>query len=79
MPTHVFRTPIHLGPPLQVRLTEEDTEYCVYCVKHVFDAAVVFQFNCTNTIAEQILESVTVLMDMAEAVSACKPAACYTC
>lgn len=41
----------------------------MYCVKHVFDAAVVFQFNCTNTIAEQILESVTVLMDMAEAVS----------
>ncbi len=51
-----------------VRLTEEDTEYAVFCVKHIYESHIVFQFNCTNTIAEQILEDVTVAMDLAEAV-----------
>lgn len=50
-----------------VRLTEEDTEYNIYCVKHVFESHIVFQFNCSNTIAEQVLEEVTVAMDLAEA------------
>ena len=55
----------------QVRLTEEDTEYAIYVVKHVFDGHVVFQFNCTNTIPEQVLEGVSVALDLADAVSAC--------
>ncbi|KAF5841268.1 hypothetical protein DUNSADRAFT_13722 [Dunaliella salina] len=38
-------------PP--VRLTEEDTEYNIFCVKHIFEEHVVFQFDCTNTISEQ--------------------------
>ncbi len=53
-----------------MRLTEEDTEYAVFCVKHVYEGHLVFQFNCTNTIAEQVLEDVSVAMDLAEAVSA---------
>ena len=44
----------------QVQLTEDDTEYCVVAVKHMFGSAIVFQFTCTNTVAEQVLESVTV-------------------
>ena len=52
-----------------VRLTEEDTEYSVFAIKHVYDAHVVVQFNCTNTIQEQVLEGVTVAMDLADAVS----------
>lgn len=52
-----------------MRLTEEDTEYSIFCVKHIFDEHVVFQFNCTNTIPEQVLEAVNVVMDLAEAVS----------
>ncbi len=51
-----------------VRLTEEDTEYCVMCVKHIYEGHVVFQFDCTNTIQEQVLESATVVMDLADAV-----------
>eukprot|EP00798_Chlamydomonas_sp_ICE-L_P030905 gene30905-35958_t len=48
----------HLGGDIfkscePVRLTEEDTEYAVFAVKHIFDSHIVFQFNCTNTIAEQ--------------------------
>ncbi|KAG2486424.1 hypothetical protein HYH03_014871 [Edaphochlamys debaryana] len=50
-----------------VALTEKDTEYSVFCVKHVYEGHVVFQFNCTNTIAEQVLEDVSVAMDLAEA------------
>lgn len=50
-----------------VRLTEEDTEYKVYCIKHIYDSHIVFQFDCSNTIAEQILENVSVVMDLAEA------------
>jgi len=49
------------------RLTEEETEYIVTCIKHVFEAHVVFQFNCTNTISEQVLENVSVTMDLADA------------
>ena len=53
-----------------IQLTEEETEYMVVVVKHVFDEHIVFQFNCTNTVKEQILEGVSITMDLAEAVSA---------
>ncbi|MBA0562159.1 hypothetical protein Golob_007229, partial [Gossypium lobatum] len=39
-----------------VELTEAETEYAVNAVKHIFDGHVVFQYNCTNTIPEQLLE-----------------------
>eukprot|EP00958_Prasinococcus_capsulatus_P009771 scaffold950_cov340-Prasinococcus_capsulatus_cf.AAC.4 len=38
----------------------------VRCVKHVFPEHMVFQFNCTNTIVEQQLTNVSVLMDFSE-------------
>ena len=41
-----------------VELTEAETEYAVNVVKHIFDRHVVFQYNCTNTIPEQLLEDV---------------------
>eukprot|EP00898_Chlorokybus_atmophyticus_P002159 jgi/Chlat1/2944/Chrsp2S04678 len=50
-----------------VPLTEAETEYNVSCIKHVFPSHIVFQFNCTNTIQEQVLEKVQVIMDLAEA------------
>ena len=53
---------------VQVQLTEEETEYSVVAVKHVFDAAIALQFTCSNTVAEQILENVTVAVDLADAV-----------
>lgn len=58
----------HLAPLVFDRLTEEDTEYVIHAIKHVFPSHLVVQFNCTNTIKEQRLENVTVLMDLAEAV-----------
>ncbi|WOL10874.1 hypothetical protein Cni_G19633 [Canna indica] len=50
-----------------VELTEAETEYSVNVVKHIFDGHVVFQYNCTNTIPEQLLQMVTVFVDASEA------------
>ncbi|KAJ1925352.1 coatomer subunit gamma [Tieghemiomyces parasiticus] len=43
-------------------LTEAETEYVVRCTKHIFRAHVVFQFDCTNTIPDQLLENALVVM-----------------
>ncbi|KAJ1704739.1 hypothetical protein LUZ63_004518 [Rhynchospora breviuscula] len=50
-----------------VELTEAETEYAVSVVKHIYDGHVILQFNCSNTIPEQLLENVTVLIDASEA------------
>ncbi|KAI8027574.1 Coatomer subunit gamma-2 [Camellia lanceoleosa] len=50
-----------------VELTEAETGYVVNAVKHIFDRHVVFQYNCTNTIPEQLLENVTVILDASDA------------
>ncbi|GAB2222537.1 hypothetical protein Droror1_Dr00016655 [Drosera rotundifolia] len=48
-------------------LTEAETEYAVNVVKHIFDEHIVFQYNCTNTIPEQLLENVAVIIDASDA------------
>lgn len=59
-----------LGPLFKssspVSLTESETEYVVKCVKHVFGRHVVLQFDCTNTLNDQILEHVRVAVEPAE-------------
>ncbi len=57
--------PVHKSAPA-VELTEAETEYAVACVKHVFAHHVVFQFKCANTIEEQVLEDVSVGMELIE-------------
>ncbi|KAI8055495.1 adaptin N terminal region-domain-containing protein [Syncephalis plumigaleata] len=49
-----------------VALTESETEYIVSCVRHVFSEYIVFQFDCTNTINDQLLENVIVQMEALE-------------
>jgi coatomer protein complex subunit gamma len=49
-----------------VPLTESETEYVVTCVKHIFEKHVVLQFTVQNTIEEQRLDNVTVLIDDSE-------------
>ena len=46
-----------------MELTEAETEYAVNVIKHIFDRHVVFQYNCTNTIPEQLLEDVMNIID----------------
>lgn len=48
---------------LPVELTESETEYVVRCVKHTYSRYIVFQFDCTNTLNDQVLEKVTVGME----------------
>lgn len=51
-----------LGPLFKssdlVQLTEAETEYVVRCVKHTFARHMVFQFDCTNTLNDQLLQKV---------------------
>ncbi|KAI9506836.1 coatomer subunit gamma [Coemansia spiralis] len=49
-----------------VDLTEAETEYVVRCIKHVYDGHIVFQFDVTNTIPEQVLEQIEVAMEPEE-------------
>ncbi|KAJ1951380.1 coatomer subunit gamma [Linderina macrospora] len=47
-------------------LTEAETEYGVQCIKHIYSNHIVFQFDITNTIPEQVLEQVEVAMEPEE-------------
>lgn len=47
-----------------IELTESETEYVVNCVKHIYKEHVVFQFNVTNNMEDQLLENVTVEMEI---------------
>jgi len=50
-----------------IQLVESEAEYIVTCVKHTFPNHIVFQFDCGNTIPEQVVEGVSISMDLAEA------------
>lgn len=45
-----------------IELTESETEYVIHCIKHTFAKHIVFQFNCTNTLNDQLLENVHMIM-----------------
>lgn len=57
--------PLHKSSP-SVQLTENETEYTVQCVKHCYTGHMVFQFDCVNTLSEQLLENVRVELQPAE-------------
>ncbi|XP_076248616.1 coat protein (coatomer) gamma isoform X2 [Calliopsis andreniformis] len=44
-------------------LTESETEYNVKCIKHTFTELLVLQFDCVNTLSDQLLEDVRVAID----------------
>jgi coatomer protein complex subunit gamma len=60
----------HLGPLFKssntIELTEPETEYVVRCTKHIFSNYIVFQFDCTNTLNDQLLEKVVVKMETSD-------------
>lgn len=59
---------VRLGPPFKtaepVELTEPETEYRVRCIKHVYGRNLVLQFECVNTLPDQLLEGVRVKLDV---------------
>lgn len=82
-----------LGPLFKssepVQLTEAETEYVVRCIKHTFAGHMVFQFDCTNTLNDQLLQRVLVQMEPSEAYEVVhhvpapslhynQPSSCYT-
>uniref|UniRef100_A0A669BT14 Coatomer subunit gamma n=1 Tax=Oreochromis niloticus TaxID=8128 RepID=A0A669BT14_ORENI len=82
-----------LGPLFKssepVQLTEAETEYVVRCIKHTFAGHMVFQFDCTNTLNDQLLQKVLVQMEPSEAYEVVQyvpapslpysqPGSCYT-
>ena len=60
----------HLGPLFKssapIDLTEADVEYNVKCIKHTFSNYIVFQFDCVNTLNDQLLEKVTIRIDSSD-------------
>ena len=44
--------------------SESETEYNVRCIKHIFPAHVVLQFDCTNTLDDQLLEGVQATLEL---------------
>lgn len=61
---------LKLGPlfksSLPIELTESETEFVVRCIKHTFSNHIVLQFDCTNTLSDQVLENVYVQVEPSE-------------
>lgn len=47
-------------------LTESETEYNVKCIKHTFADLLILQFDCINTLSDQLLEDVKVAVEPPE-------------
>merc|ERR1712137_3246 len=47
-----------------VPLTESETEYTVTCIKHTYPDHLVMQFDCINTLNDQLLEEVSVKVEI---------------
>ncbi|KAL4226660.1 Coatomer subunit gamma-1 [Mactra antiquata] len=58
--------PLFKSSSIPVELTESETEYVVRCIKHTYSRYMVFQFDCTNTLNDQVLEKVTVAMESSD-------------
>lgn len=61
----------NLGPLFKssapIELTEADTEYNVKCIKHTFSGYIVLQFDCLNTLNDQLLENLTIRVETSDA------------
>ena len=55
---------------LDVFIVDFVESYQVTCTKHIFKEHVVFHFKCSNTIEDQILENVSVVMEIIEGTEA---------
>lgn len=59
---------VHIGTRFtsskRVPLSEAGTEYEVGCIKHVYSSHILLQFSLNNTLEDQLLEHVTVALDL---------------
>ena len=60
----------NLGPlfksSVEQKLTEAETEYQIAVIKHTFGKNLLLQFNCTNTLNDQLLKNLTVEVEGAD-------------
>jgi len=54
-----------------VPLTENEAEYVVRCIKHIYEECIVLQFIVQNTIEDQLLKNVSVALDCQSDVFEC--------
>lgn len=59
----IIRDPLIHKSSSVFELTESETEYNVKCVKHTFADLLVLQFDCVNTLSDQLLEDVRVAIE----------------
>lgn len=61
----------NLGPLFKssapIELTEADIEYNVKCIKHTFSGYIVLQFDCLNTLNDQLLENLSIRVETSDA------------
>jgi len=61
---------LNLGPLFRstqpAELTESETEYVVQVIKHIYSGHVILQLDCTNTLNDQLLENVSVEIELPE-------------
>lgn len=69
-----------LGPMFRtsemVELTESETEYVICCIKHSYSRHLVLQFDCVNTLNDQLLENVRVEIDPSDGYKVIKEIPC---
>lgn len=64
--SHIIHdSPLFKSSPI-FELTESETEYNVKCIKHSFADYLVLQFDCVNTLSDQLLENVSVAVEPPE-------------
>lgn len=57
-------------------LTESETEYTVKCIKHIYANHLILQFDCMNTLNDQLLENVHVRLEVPEGYRLLKEITC---
>ncbi|XP_063978649.1 coatomer subunit gamma isoform X2 [Diachasmimorpha longicaudata] len=61
----LLESPLFKSSPV-IELTESETEYNVKCVKHSLGDYLILQFDCVNTLSDQLLENVFVSVEVPE-------------
>ncbi|XP_015123527.1 coatomer subunit gamma [Diachasma alloeum] len=57
-------------------LTESETEYNVKCIKHSLGDYLILQFDCVNTLSDQLLENVSVAVEAPEGYTVIQEVVC---
>ncbi|XP_011310488.1 coatomer subunit gamma [Fopius arisanus] len=71
----VQESPLFKSSPV-FELTESETEYNVKCIKHSLGDYLILQFDCVNTLSDQLLENVSVAVEAPEGYTVIQEVVC---